>query len=161
MYSFSEGCTTFPRPAIFQKTDFMDEWIQKTILRNSKCSCVPPRPGPRLDVQVNRCRRNHSLSRILAWYVLPEFLLQFWNEGVLRRKVNWKGLFLSMLLRSSIRQRFVPLFSARRINHQIIITRANHSANWNWYSHSVNYLQQKPNLKTVNIFLRRIYFNCT
>jgi hypothetical protein len=62
MYSFSEGCTTFPRPAIFQKTDFMDEWIQKTILRNSKCSCVPPRPGPRLDVQPDMCCLNFSYN---------------------------------------------------------------------------------------------------
>ena len=39
MYSSSEGCSTFPKPAIFQETASFDDWIQETIQKEKKCLC--------------------------------------------------------------------------------------------------------------------------
>ena len=48
LYSSSESCSTFPKPAIFQETAGFDDWIQKTIQKEKKCLCHRIVPGRQL-----------------------------------------------------------------------------------------------------------------
>lgn len=57
MYSSSEGCSTFPKPAIFQETASFDDWIQETIQKEKKCLCHKVIPGRQL-IAPNMCCLN-------------------------------------------------------------------------------------------------------
>jgi len=57
MYSSSEDCSTFPKPAIFQETAAFDNWIQKTIQKERKCLCHKIVPGRQL-IAPNMCCLN-------------------------------------------------------------------------------------------------------
>lgn len=48
LYSSSESCSTFPKPAIFQETAGFDEWVQSTIQKERKCLCHRIIPGRQL-----------------------------------------------------------------------------------------------------------------
>lgn len=57
LYSSSEKCETFPRPAIFQETANFNEWIESTIQKEKMCLCHRIVPGRQM-ISPDKCCLN-------------------------------------------------------------------------------------------------------
>lgn len=57
LFSSSEKCETFPKPAVFQETASFTDWIESTIQKEKKCICHRIIPGRQL-ISPDKCCLN-------------------------------------------------------------------------------------------------------